>query len=270
MTELYINMMSLYIGCWFELLYRSYTNCSPLDYFSPSSPSVYPACLYSCIDSVLMLVHIMSGKPCCHDTHDCTTHVPCIWHQHDVIIIYRMLVHVAVSTLTDGWWCSETPDSQDSDNKGNIWLCRRGCDVSCMASCVDTIMIPSLELRLSGLSHGFGVSSKVVTTNSRWKGWVPSLVYTCICHLHKSLYCKLWTLQGGQHSTVRRQGSVSFAPLCSVEKKVAADSKEAMQFLKSHPDKNEGDEEGTLSTATIGHSNTSVVSRATARSSVAR
>ena len=53
---------------------------------------------------------------------------------------------------------------------------------------------------------------------------------------------------------------------------MAADSKEAMQFLKSHPDKNEGDQEGTLSTATIGHSSAgpSFVSQATARSSVAR
>ena len=102
--------------------------------------------------------------------HTYTTHVPCIWHQHDVIV-YRMLVHVAVSTLADGWWCSENPDPQDSDNKGNIWLCRRGCDVSC----IDTIMIPSLELRISSLSHNFGVSSKVVTTNSRRKGWVPVL-----------------------------------------------------------------------------------------------
>ena len=110
---------------------------------------------------------------------------------------------------------------------------------------------------------------------------LPSLVYTLICHLrnlHKSLYCKNEAVQAvnttQKANSLLLGGSVSLAPLCSVEKKVVADSKEALQFLKSHPDKNEGDEEGdgTLSTATIGHSSAgpSVVSPATARSSGAR
>ena len=55
---------------------------------------------------------------------------------------------------------------------------------------------------------------------------------------------------------------------------MAADSKEALQFLESHHDKNKGSQEGggTLSTATSERSSValSVVSSAPVRSSVAR